>query len=309
MKKIIIGSMCFLLLLLVACSNDQSNEHAANDGSTEGESSSTQEDSEMNKEESKQSEGNQSYDSVTNGNEESDVNLTNQKEKMMIYKANIRIETKDYVQYNDELRKLIQKHNGYMVSSSTQKGENDQTTATIKLRVPQQQFDPFKNGLQPLNGEIVSSNTDGQDVTKEYVDLESRLAAKKKVEERLLNFLEKADNTDNLLDVSKDLERVQEEIEVIQGKMNYLKNQSDFSTITLHIQETKVIVPQAEKEELQTWEKTKQTFISSVQNMQKFFSFLFIGIVGYSPVLALFVLAGVLIFFVRRYLRKRRQEE
>ncbi|QHE51421.1 DUF4349 domain-containing protein [Pontibacillus sp. HMF3514] len=308
MKKIIIGSMCLLLLLLAACSNDQSNEDAASDGSAEGESASTK-DSEMNKEESKQSEGNQSYDSVTNGSEESDVNLTNQKEKMMIYKANISIETKDYEQYNVELRKLIQKHNGYMVSSSTRKGENDQTTATIKLRVPQQQFDPFKNGLKPLNGEIVSSNTDGQDVTKEYVDLKSRLAAKKKVEERLLTFLEKADNTDNLLAVSKDLERVQEEIEVIQGKMNYLKNQSDFSTITLHIQETKVIIPKAEKEELQTWAKTKQTFINSVQNMQKFFSFLFIGIVGYSPVLVLFVLAGVLIFFVRRYVRKRHQEE
>ncbi|KGX83236.1 hypothetical protein N783_05265 [Pontibacillus marinus BH030004 = DSM 16465] len=91
--------------------------------------------------------------------------------------------------------------------------------------------------------------------------------------------------------------------------MNYLKNQSDFSTITLHIQETKVIVPQAEKEELQTWAKTKQTFINSVQNMQKFFSFLFIGIVGYSPVLALFVLAGLLIFFVRRYIKKRSKEE
>ncbi|KGX83235.1 hypothetical protein N783_05260 [Pontibacillus marinus BH030004 = DSM 16465] len=137
MKKIIIGSMCLLLLLLAACSNDQSNENAANDGSAEGESGSSQ-DREMNREESKQSEGKKSYDSVTNGSEENDVNLTNQKEKMMIYKANIRIETKDYEQYNDELRKLIQKHNGYMVSSSTNKGENDQTTATIKLRVPQQ---------------------------------------------------------------------------------------------------------------------------------------------------------------------------
>jgi len=153
MKKVIIGSICLLLLLLTACSNDQSNQNAnaGDDSSAEGESGSAQ-DRERNTEESKQSEGKQSYDSVTNENKESDVNLTNQKEKMMIYKANIRIETKNYEQYNDELRTLIQKHKGYMVSSSTRKGENDQTTATIKLRVPQQQFDPFKNGLKPLNG-------------------------------------------------------------------------------------------------------------------------------------------------------------
>jgi len=90
---------------------------------------------------------------------------------------------------------------------------------------------------------------------------------------------------------------------------NYLENQSNFSTITMHIQETKVIVSEPEQEDLQTWAKTKKTFVSSVQNMQKFFSFLFIGIVGFSPVLLLIGVVGVLLYLGRRYFRRRNERE
>lgn len=305
MKKILIGSICLCFLLLSACSNDGANESANSDG--ESTSSSSQE---MKKEESSDTANRgESYDSVSNGSTQNEDNITAQDDRMMIYKADIQVNTKDYDQYDADLRTLITEHDGYLVDSSTQKGKNDQTSATLKLRVPQGQFESFIAGLKPLNGDIRSVNRNGQDVTEDYVDLESRLSAKQKVEERLLTFLDQADNTENLLEVSKDLERVQEEIEVIQGKMNYLQNQSNFSTITLHIQETKVIVPEAEQEELQTWEKTKQTFVSSVQNMKKFFSFLIIGLVGYSPVLLVFIVAGALIWFGRRYLRSKREKE
>lgn len=53
-----------------------------------------------------------------------------------------------------------------------------------------------------------------------------------------LPFLEQAEATEDLIKISQDLERVQSEIEGLKGKIKYLENQSDFSTITVSIQET-----------------------------------------------------------------------
>lgn len=57
----------------------------------------------------------------------------------------------------------------------------------------------------------MDSSITGQDVTEEYIDLESRLKSKQAVESRLLSFMEQAEKTEDLLAISKDLAKVQEE--------------------------------------------------------------------------------------------------
>lgn len=53
------------------------------------------------------------------------------------------------------------------------------------------------------------------------------------MEKRLISFMEQADKTENLLDISADLADVQEEIEQNTGRMNYLKNKADLATVTI----------------------------------------------------------------------------
>ncbi|KHE66688.1 DUF4349 domain-containing protein, partial [Halobacillus sp. BBL2006] len=193
----------------------------------------------------------------------------------------------------------------YIIETNVHKTERGNREGFIRLRVPQNNFETLLSGFEDISDSIQSRNVSGRDVTKEYVDLESRLEAKEKVETRLLTFLEQAEATEDLIKISQDLERVQSEIETLKGQMNYLENQSDFSTITLNIRETKVVVPKVESKELNTWEKTKQAFFSSINGLVNFFSWVVVFVIGYSPILVLLLAIGVIGWLLFRKRRKR----
>lgn len=152
----------------------------------------------------------------------------------------------------------------------------------------------------------MDSSITGQDVTEEYIDLESRLKSKQTVESRLLSFMEQAEKTEDLLAISKDLAKVQEEIETIKGRMNYLENKADLAAVTISIEENKVEVKNLGDSQLKTWEKTKEQFKKSINFLISAFSSLFIFLIGYLP---LFFLLGIIAFIIIFIIRKRIKRE
>lgn len=296
--------VCFIVLL-TACSNanENSTQESSDFSAEQGENAKISQDSADHSATESIESSQEEQPSVGAVKQASKANLTNQEDKMIIYNGDLTVKTKDYEEFYQELEQLIQDKNGYMVHTSTHQNEQEQMQATITLRVPKEQFYPFVHSVPSISDEISHSNINGEDVTEQYVDLESRLKAKEKIEERLLSFMDKAEKTEDLIAISKDLERVQEEIETIQGRMKYLQNQSDFSTLTLNIQETKVTVSGSNRDDLQTWVKTKQALQNSWNGILAFFSFIFVAVIGYSPVLAPILLLTVLAVF---YLRKRK---
>ncbi|TGB05248.1 DUF4349 domain-containing protein [Halobacillus salinus] len=218
------------------------------------------------------------------GNSETSI-IDDSGDRMLIYNAHIELETEDYEVFRQQLDKRMEVNEAYVVEANISKGDGDRRSGQIRLRVPQQHFESMIGGFEEISDTIISQNITGRDVTEDYVDLESRLTAKEKIETRLLTFLDQAEETDSLLKISQDLERIQSEIEVLKGKMNYLQNQSDFSTITLGITETKVVVPDVGGSSHDTWERTKQAFASSINGLTTFVSWLVVTVVGYSPFL------------------------
>jgi hypothetical protein len=237
-------------------------------------------------------------------NQSIDTNST--EDRMVIYSANLTIRV---VSFKDTL-KLVKQHltsaNGYIVeSNSYSNGDGESLEGMITVRIPQGTFDSFLQSVEKESTKIVDRSITGQDVTEEFVDLESRLKSKQVVEKRLLDFMEKAEKTEDLLKISTDLATVQGEIEQIKGRMNYLNNKIDMATVTIHVIEDKVNVPQLENNELNTWEKTKQQFMNSVNFLLKICSALFVFIVGSLPVI---IVLGVLLFLfliIRRIRRKK----
>src|SRR5690625_5078504 len=134
----------------------------------------------------------------------------------------------------------------------------------MTARIPEKHFQTFLNDTEEEAAEVLARNVSGQDVTEQYVDLESRLKSKRAVEERLLKFMTDAEKTEDLLKISKDLATVQEDVEVIVGKMNYLENQSAYSTIEISMHENRIVVPGLDNNDLDTWEKTKKQLATSL---------------------------------------------
>jgi major membrane immunogen (membrane-anchored lipoprotein) len=223
----------------------------------------------------------------------------------VIYQADLELRVKNYEQTMQRLEEKAKKYGGYIAESNVTKNGAEQVSGSLKLRIPQEHFQDFINNAEGQAVEVLQRNINGQDVTEEYVDLESRLKSKKAVEERLLSFMKSAAKTEDLLKISADLATVQEEIEVIEGRMKYLENQTSFSTVNITLYERKVVVPNLEKGQLNTWEKTKKQFMKSTNLLLAALSGLIVFILGNLPILIIFVLLGFLGYL---YYKKKKSQ-
>src|SRR5690606_25081091 len=103
---------------------------------------------------------------------------------------------------------------------------------------------------EEMSPEHYASKITGQDVTEEHVDLEERLRAKQITEHRLLTCMDQASRADELVEFSRELGYVQQDIEQIKGRMRYLEQHVAFSTIEARVYErTESVVRLQEEDE------------------------------------------------------------
>ncbi|QOR68391.1 DUF4349 domain-containing protein [Cytobacillus suaedae] len=247
------------------------------------------------------------------GNENKEVNDSNkgsQQSRMVIYHADLHLEVKDYKSVHSKIEMLVNEMKGYIVESNVYNHGENQMEGRLTVRVPQSYFNSFISQVGDMSEKVNHQNITGQDVTEEYVDLESRLKSKEVVEERLLQFMKDAKETKDLLQISSDLAVVQEEIEQIKGRMNYLENQANLSTVSMTLYENKVIVPEIDGSGLNTWDKTKKQFMDSINFILGAVSGFFVFLIGNSPILLLLGLLGFVVYlFMRRIARQKIREE
>lgn len=112
-------------------------------------------------------------------------------------------------------------------------------TASLEVRVPQEALDHFVGNLETL-GKVMSLEIQGRDVGAEIVDSASRIKNLKAEEAALQSIMQRAGKIPEILEVSQELARVRGEIEQTQGRLNYLKQQVAFSTVTFSISEEAV---------------------------------------------------------------------
>ena len=244
-------------------------------------------------------EGEMEYSSSDEGavdrDHKSEGNTTN---RMIIHQAQLRVHVKDLGKAQLKIEQKVNEYGGYIVESNVYRESDRLVSGMITVRVPEKHFQRFLADAEEEAAEILERNVTGQDVTEQYVDLESRVKSKRAVEERLLEFMGKAEKTADLLNISSDLAKVQEEIEVIIGQMKYFENQTSFSTIEIFMYEDRVIVPEIDSLDLDTWEKTKKQLVTSTNFLLAAASGVIVFLIGNLPVIAILLLGGVGIYFI-----------
>jgi major membrane immunogen (membrane-anchored lipoprotein) len=289
--KMLVIFMLMLLLGLSGCSS-KSNESKANDSSTSSKGSTNT--GEMSFTENK--------DQKTDASKQLEV-----PSQMVIYQADLQLEVKNFDKSLELLEQKVQRFGGYIAESNVNREGKEQVSGNIKVRIPQKDFQSFLHEAESQAAKVLQRNITGQDVTEEYVDLESRLKSKKVVEERLLSFMKNAAKTEDLLKISSDLAAVQEEIETIEGKMKYLENQTSLSTINIALYENKV--PNLNNDDLNTWERTKIQFMKSTNWIITGLSSLVVFFLGNLPLLLVLFIVGSLIYFYWRKVKKGKRSE
>jgi Domain of unknown function (DUF4349) len=159
-------------------------------------------------------------------------------DRMLIWRANLEIEVSEV---NDAIGKAIaiaEKSGGYL----EWKSENGQQSAQARLRIP---IKDFKNALGAFEalGTVISRSINGEDVTEKYIDLDARLKNKYALRDRLKQLLEKAVNIKDLLAIETELNRVQSDIDSMEGTMKSLKGQVDLATVDLSFKRRQILGP------------------------------------------------------------------
>lgn len=300
---VVICSFLLAIVIIGGCSNQSSEENQTTQSDKASHAADTGQEMAVESENKAEVTGDASEQSEL----ETKSQVMNMSNRMVIYTANLSIQVNQYDETVDFIQQELQSNDGYIVNTNSYSVENETREGTITLRIPQENFQSFLKTIESKSTKVLDESINGQDVTEEYVDLESRLKSKQVVEKRLLEFMEKAEKTEDLLKISNDLATVQEEIEQLKGRINYLDNQVSLATITIHIKESKVNVPGLENQELNTWDETKKQFMETLNFVIRAISSVFVFIVGSIPVII--VLGGILLVILFILKRKRRQQE
>ena len=119
---------------------------------------------------------------------------------------------------------------GYIVSSETEERDGAKY-AQVRLGVPVERFEETQRRLRTLAIKVLRDNASGEDVTDQYVDLQSQLNNLEATAARIRTFLDEAETVEEALKVNAELTKIEGEIEQVKGRMNYLKDRSAFSSL------------------------------------------------------------------------------
>jgi hypothetical protein len=141
-----------------------------------------------------------------------------------------------------ELRRVAQRAGGFVADASVQSGRNQLRQATLQIKVPANRFDEVTEGLQPI-GRLEFVNVGAEDVSEEFVDLTARVANGHRLEDRLVEMLRtRTGKLADVLSVERELARVREEIERMEGRLRFLKASAQLSTLSVSLHEPVPIV-------------------------------------------------------------------
>ena len=132
----------------------------------------------------------------------------------------------------DEIAMIASDFKGFVVSQSTTQSGND-LQASVTLRVEAAQLDAALSRIRKLAVEVQSENVRGEDVTAEFVDLQSQLKNLEAAEAQLQKIMEKAEKTEDVMAVFQQLTQVRGQIDQIKGRMKFLSENAAMSAIVL----------------------------------------------------------------------------
>jgi len=171
----------------------------------------------------------------------SDTQATEERKVIKSAYLEVEIETGKFENVIFKLTALAEQNGGFVSSTQSYSDSDGKlTSGQITIRIPHGQYNSALDMVKDM-GTVTSISISGQDVTQEYVDLESRLRNLVAQEDVLLGLMEESRNVEDSLMVQRELSWVQGEVEVLKGRMNYLDNMVSFSTIDVFLFEPEPI--------------------------------------------------------------------
>jgi len=227
-------------------------------------------------------------------------------DRKIIKNAEVNVMVEDSDIAIDRLTQVVGDAGGYIVSSRVWyqahlDGENYKY-ASITLGIPVDQFEVTMRRVRGLALRVTDENASGEDVTDQFVDLESRLSNLEATQARIQSFLEDAKSVDEALRINQELAQIEAQIEEVKGRMNYLSDRSAFSTITVTIAPELPEIEPAPAPQSRPWTPSEtlkdatETLVKAYQGIVEFAIWVFVAVLPIlvPPVLVIWMLIKLL---------------
>jgi len=215
-------------------------------------------------------------------------------ERLVIQNADLVLVVTDPKAKLVAISQLAQELGGFVVASNlyetTTENGAQVPNGSLTIRIPAEQLE---NALAKIKADVIdvqSENRTGQDVTNEYVDLQSRLKARQAAEAQLLKMMEQSQNAEDTLAIFNQLTQLQSEIEVLKGQIKYYEEAAAMSAVSIRLVAEASIQPI----EIGGW-KPQGVARDAVQALVNFFK----GLVNFLIWLIIFIIpVGAVIIFM-----------
>lgn len=156
--------------------------------------------------------------------------------QILTYTGYVTIQTTDYKKSIDSLKEL-------MTQYEVRLAESEENIGTLRyvhynLQVPSAKFDSFLEECSNL-GDLRYRSTNAQDITREFNDQSIKIEALETQIRRLQEMLNGAETIDDMITIESRLSNLQTELNQSKSYFESLKNQVDYSTLNLTLEEVK----------------------------------------------------------------------
>jgi anti-sigma factor RsiW len=165
--------------------------------------------------------------------------------RKLVRNATVELEIVSFDNAFQKITAFANEERGYVATTDSEKQANGKLKGHIVVKVSPEELDRFLQKIRSL-GELKNQTLGTEDVTKAYFDTDARLKNAHVMEQRLIDMLKtKTGKVSDLLQVEKELGRVREEIEKMQGELKYWDSQVQFATVTISLTEKDMEEPAA----------------------------------------------------------------
>ena len=165
--------------------------------------------------------------------------------RKLIRNATVELEIASFDDAVQKITAFAKEERGYVATTDSQKQANGKLRGQVVVKVLPENLDRFLQKIRGL-GELKNQTLGTEDVTKAYFDTDARLKNARVMEQRLIDMMKtKTGKVSDLLQVEKELGRVREDIEKMQGELKYWDSQVQFATVTISLAEKDMEEPAA----------------------------------------------------------------
>lgn len=161
-------------------------------------------------------------------------NVKEEKQSKIIKDGSITLEVDSLEIAKRSIDSIVSTTNAYFENEVYNGGVN-QHRYTLKIRIPNSEFEAFILSLENGGGKMISKSINARDVTSEYIDLEIRLKNNQTYLAQYRTLLKRAKSIKDILEIEEKARLIESEIDSQLGRMKYINDQVKYSTLTLNM--------------------------------------------------------------------------